>query len=130
MKKLMILMMALVIGSMAFAEGGKGDCEGKGKRPDFSSLNLSDEQKTKLKSVMKNHREQHHALRDKAGDDRESMRTQMKALRDAHKAEVQKILDDEQFAKFEEIMKKKHKHRKEKRQERMKESGDEKDSRS
>ncbi len=120
MKKIIILfvsMSAFIFSLGSYAESGEGGERGKGKRPDFSQLNLSDVQKEKFKSLMEKHREEHQQLKETNSEkDRETHKA-LKILHEQHKTEMQKLLSEEQFEKFEQVMKKRRKFRKQKRKE-------------
>lgn len=114
MKKLLIAIFCILAASFSlasYAEGG--DCEGrKGKKPDFSVLNIADDKQEQFESLLKNHREAHKQLRKANKGKTDEARSQMKALREGHKAEMKAFLTAEQFTKFEEMMEKRREHRK------------------
>jgi hypothetical protein len=67
-------------------------------------LNLTDEQKEKVKELHKAHMEEARALGEKARDgemDREATLEARKALREKFKGQMKGILDEEQYEKFE-----------------------------
>ena len=60
-------------------------------------LGLSEEQATAFKAVNEKYREQMKEARANASEDRKANGQQMKAIRDAQKAELQTVLTPEQF---------------------------------
>lgn len=91
MKKALVLAMAL--SALANVYAGDQPCpyakEGMGHgKPDFSSLNLTEDQKTRMQAM----REKHMA--------------EKQAMRERHQADMKVILTEEQWAKHQEMMKK------------------------
>jgi Spy/CpxP family protein refolding chaperone len=79
--------------------GKKG--ERRNKRADFlDELQLSGEQKTQVGRILDEQRDKMRAIR-KTGGDREQMRNKMQALHEETKAELAKVLNEEQLARFE-----------------------------
>lgn len=97
MKKLIVSLALCSLPLMGFA----GDhCPGSEKMYEsaVSQLQLTDEQKTKMK-----------ALHEKHVAEMEKQRETMKAMHDKHREEVKALLGDEKFKKFEESMDHPHK---------------------
>ncbi len=85
-------------------------------------LNLTPDQETQLKQLIKNGKEQRDAIREKYKASREEERKELKAIWDTGKASFEKILTPEQQAKLNEIIKdrrEKMKERAEERREKM-----------
>jgi Spy/CpxP family protein refolding chaperone len=66
-------------------------------------LNLSDDQKTKLKPVFQHEAEKMKALRDDTSLSREQRREKLKAIRDDFVGKVKEVLTKEQFEKWEKL---------------------------
>ncbi|MGH1437347.1 MAG: hypothetical protein ACRBG0_23105 [Lewinella sp.] len=64
-------------------------------------LGLSEEQATAFKGINEKYRDQLKEARANAGEDRRANGQQMKAIRDAQKAELQAVLTPEQFEMLE-----------------------------
>ncbi len=119
----MICVLATTFSLSCFAEGD--ECEGKkGKRPDFSVLNIAEDKKERFEALVAKHRAEHKKLREANREKTDGVRSQMKALHEKHKAEMEEILTAEQFEKFEEMMKELKEHHKQKRKEKRSEQED------
>ena len=68
-------------------------------------LNLTDDQKTKLKAAMEDQQAKMKALREDTSLSQEDRRAKMKEIRDAMQAKIKEILTPEQLAKWQEQMK-------------------------
>ncbi|GAF04443.1 DUF4890 domain-containing protein [Saccharicrinis fermentans] len=65
------------------------------------SLNLSDEQEAKVKSINLEFAEKQQELVNSSSGDRTAMRESMKTIREDKKAALKKVLTDEQYKKME-----------------------------
>ena len=87
-------------------------------------LDLSAEQKEKVRAVFESHREEMRAIREEAragGPDRQDVRDRMRAIRETLREELRAVLTEEQWARWEEIRAEKIGERIEGRLERMEE---------
>lgn len=96
MKKLLVLGMALILASNVFADNdtgkdGKRNPDRKGtemrehRRGDFAQLNLTEEQKSKMKALREKHQAEMHSMREK------------------HRLDIKAVMTTEQWAKFEQM---------------------------
>lgn len=76
----------------------------RGRGPNFQAifdkLDLTDDQKAKVKTVMSDMRDKMTALRDDTSLSREDRQTKMKDIREAADAKLKTILTPEQYTKF------------------------------
>ena len=70
----------------------------------LQSLNLTDDQKEKIKPILKDQAEQAKAIRDDATTDRKAKGEKMKAIMDETIAKIKPILTDEQNKKLDEAL--------------------------
>jgi Spy/CpxP family protein refolding chaperone len=85
--------------------GGPGaHARGPGGGEMFKDLNLTDDQKAKMKANMEEMQKQMKALREDATLKEEDKRAKFKALREANQAKIKEILTPEQFEKFQKRM--------------------------
>jgi Spy/CpxP family protein refolding chaperone len=100
----------LFMSSQIYAQGGGGGGQrGMGPRG-FSpeervkqlkdSLSLSDEQTAKVKTIFEHQQQEMMAAREKAGDDREAMRSAMTEIRTKSDKAILEILTEKQKAKY------------------------------
>jgi len=71
----------------------------------LDKLNLTDDQKPKVKAVMDDQREKMMALRDDSSLSQEDRRAKFKAISDATDAKLKEILTADQYTKWEEMRK-------------------------
>jgi periplasmic protein CpxP/Spy len=114
MKKLSLIIAValgtLVAGNLAFAQDATKDTTKKGKggfSPEqrmeriSTQLNLTDDQKPKVKAVLEESSKQMQALRDLPQEER---RPKMQTIREEETKKMKAILTEEQFKKYEETM--------------------------
>jgi|GEM_PF-913310 len=133
MKKVMVFMLAVFMGQLVFAQDAKpaemnktGEREmpgGKGrhkmhkheKREMMKQLNLSEEQKTKLKEMNAGNKEKKQAILNDTKLTEEQKKEQLRAIKKEQATNMQTVLTDEQKAKMKEVrlkMKEERKNRK------------------
>ena len=84
--------------------GGQGG-RGGNMMAAMQQLDLSDEQKTKIRTIIQDSREQMQTLRqDGNGGDRQAMREKYRTLMEQTRTKVNDVLTDEQKAKLKELM--------------------------
>ena len=88
-------------------QGGPGGPGGRGDmmKKMAEELNLTDDQKEKLKPIMKEQGEKMKALFDDSSISQEDKRAKMKELREANATKIKAILTPEQTTKFEAMQK-------------------------
>ncbi len=69
-------------------------------------LNLTDEQKGKIRPILEEEHKQMQALRDDTSLSREDRRTKMMAIRDKSNTDIKAVLNPDQQKKYEEMMEK------------------------
>jgi Spy/CpxP family protein refolding chaperone len=119
--------MLAVLGLLSFASNamaqeqgqgggqGQGQGGGRGGRGGFSpeaqldrmskELNLTDDQKTKIKPILEDGRKQMEALRDDTASSRDDKIAKMQEIRKGQDEKIKAVLTDEQKKKFDEMRK-------------------------
>jgi Spy/CpxP family protein refolding chaperone len=97
----------LFMSSQIYAQGGGQRGMGpRGFSPEErvkqlkDSLSLSDEQTAKVKTIFEHQQQEMMAAREKAGDDREAMRSAMTEIRTKSDKAILEILNEKQKAKY------------------------------
>lgn len=113
MKKFILSMLAAAFGVIALQaqeipERKRDDFKPHEKhrvhhKKDLADLNLSEEQKTKLKALNQEHRQQLEALRKQDNITVKEYREKMEAIRKDHKSKFQSVLTTEQKASMEKM---------------------------
>lgn len=86
---------------VANQEGPRGPRNGGGEMEAMAAkLGLTDDQATKLKGITEKYAAKTRELREKAGDDRQSVRPQMQALRAERTKEINGMLNADQQAMY------------------------------
>ena len=120
---LSIMALLLSFGLTALAQEGKGEWQGKG-RPMMQTpeerldslakqLNLTDDQKAKVKTILQTEFDKMKALRENQSLSREDRRDQMMSIRKSTDDAIKAVLNPDQLKKFEEMQSKMMEHRKE-----------------
>lgn len=111
MKKVLGLFLVILISTVSvYAQKGKRD--GKGGDPAqrcekiIAELKLDEKQAADFRKMDAEFREKIKAEREKADSDREKMREKMISVRKDMKAEVKKILTDEQYQQYQQLFEK------------------------
>ncbi len=98
-----LLVAALVAGPAAFAQGRKGGGQGAPRLEELAKdLNLTDDQKEKLKPILTEDAEKLKALRADDKMERRERAQKMRDIRTDLDAKMKPILNDEQWKKLEE----------------------------
>jgi hypothetical protein len=108
MKKIIVTAFALAVATLVTQAQEKphGNHDRHGARHHkefFQKLNLSEEQKTKVKSLNEDYRKQLQDLKKKDDITVKDWKSQMKGLRDDHKAKMQGVLTSDQKAQIEKM---------------------------
>ncbi len=105
MKRLLIVCAALVLGvSVSFAQTSDSTThkyhKGKHQHEMYKQLNLTADQKSKLKEYNKSAKEQHDKIANDQSLTQEQKTTQLKQLREDRKKQMASVLTDEQKQKM------------------------------
>lgn len=71
-------------------------------------LNLSEDQQTKVKAIFADQHQQMQAIRDDSSLSQDDKRSKMHSLRDATHAKIREVLNDDQKAKFDQMLQQMH----------------------
>lgn len=104
MKKLFVsALIAVVVAGSASAQDGQPRREGFGRHHygNMQQLNLTDEQKTEMKTINDDFKKQMSELQKNEDITVREWKSKMKGIREDHQKKVQQVLTDEQKAKME-----------------------------
>jgi hypothetical protein len=103
MKKIMMVMALMMVGTIIFAQRKPHDGKKVVERSsEFmkKSLLLTDDQYSKVKALNENFAKQFKVIRMDTAMTQGKARTQLKKLRDEHQAQLRSVLNDPQWAKW------------------------------
>jgi Spy/CpxP family protein refolding chaperone len=106
MKKLFVsALIAVVVAGSASAQDGQPRREGFGRHHygNMQQLNLTDEQKTEMKTINDDFKKQMSELQKNEDITVREWKSKMKNIREDHQKKVQQVLTDEQKAKMEKL---------------------------